>query len=375
MFTKKNTPVMYRPKKTAGRVKFYIPYKMKNEREQFKKLDTSYYHPNQKLWSIINTKENIEKAEAIFRNNLIVEDLSGNTVVPKIIISPKMQEALDLNHQKMVLKGFAASTIRAYQQELKGFFSFFEKHEYKSITKDQIEGFLFHLITKYKISEQKQNTIINAIKCFYEHTLGMPREYYQITRPKKSRNLPNVLSEEEVAAILNYPKNIKHRAILHTIYSAGLRVGEVIRLRIKDIRSDDGYIFVKDSKGKRDRHTVLSDILLNLLREYYKTHKPSYWLFEGQDGGQYSVRSIQNIYRRAAKATGANPWSTPHTLRHSFATHLMKRGVNIRYIQSALGHSNIKTTEVYTKILSVNNKTLTSPLDSLYESFILPGKK
>src|SRR5690625_710731 len=375
MFTKKNTPVMYRPKKTAGRVKFYIPYKMKNEREQFKKLDTSYYHPNQKLWSIINTKENIEKAEAIFRNNLIVEDLSGNTVVPKIIISPKMQEALDLNHQKMVLKGFAASTIRAYQQELKGFFSFFEKHEYKSITKDQIEGFLFHLITKYKISEQKQNTIINAIKCFYEHTLGMPREYYQITRPKKSRNLSNVLSEEEVAAILNYPKNIQHRAILHTIYSAGLRVGEVIRLRIKDIRSDDGYIFVKDSKGKRDRHTVLSDILLNLLREYYKTHKPSYWLFEGQDGGQYSVRSIQNIYRRAAKATGANPWSTPHTLRHSFATHLMKRGVNIRYIQSALGHSNIKTTEVYTKILSVNNKTLTSPLDSLYESFILPGKK
>src|SRR5690625_5647670 len=117
------------------------------------------------------------------------------------------------------------------------------------------------------------------------------------------------------------------------MYGSGIRVGEVIRLRVDDVRSDDGYLFIKDSKGKKDRHTVLSPHLLKLLREYYIEHKPSYWLFEGQDGGQYSARSIQNIYRRAVKETGANPWSTPHTLRHSFATHLMQRGVNIRYIQ------------------------------------------
>lgn len=210
--------------------------------------------------------------------------------------------------------------------------------------------------------------ITYAIKCYYEHCLGLPREYYNITRPKKSVNLPNVLSEEEVIKILNQPSNIKHRAILHTIYGSGLRVGEVIRLRVDDVRSDDGYLFIKDSKGKKDRHTVLSPHLLKLLREYYIEHKPSYWLFEGQDGGQYSARSIQNIYRRAVKETGANPWSTPHTLRHSFATHLMQRGVNIRYIQSALGHASSKTTEVYTRILAINNETLTSPLDNLYKS-------
>src|SRR5699024_531236 len=184
-----------------------------------------------------------------------------------------------------------------------------------------------------------------------------------------------VLSIEEVAAIINQPKNLKHRAILHLIYSAGLRIGEVIRLRISDIRSDDGYIFVKDSKGKKDRHTVLSNYLLKILRKYYKAYRPSYWLFEGQQGGQYSTRSIQSIYRKAVKETGSNPWSTPHTLRHSFATHLMQRGVNIRYIQSALGHASSKTTEVYTRILAINNETLTSTLDNLYKSVKFDDKK
>src|SRR5690606_27454674 len=124
-------------------------------------------------------------------------------------------------------------------------FQYFESVESREITKEQIEGFVYHLISKYKISEQKQNQLINAIKCYYEHTLEMPREYYNITRPKKSKDLPDVLSKIEVAAIINYPSNIKHKAILHVLYAAGLRVGEVVRLRVADIRSDDGYLFIK----------------------------------------------------------------------------------------------------------------------------------
>lgn|SRR5690606_33403017 len=375
MKTERQNPIMFVPIATSGRVKFYIPYPMKAEREKFKKINSSFYHSNQKLWSVANNIEILNQAKAIFGQRLIIKDFDPAISTPKVILSEKIEQALGKNHQKMVLKGFSISTIRTYQQELKYFFSFFEQQDYKTITKEQIEGFVYHLIIKYKISEQKQNTTINAIKCYYEHTLGMPREYYTITRPKKSVNLPNVLSEEEVVAILEFPENIKHRAILHTIYGAGLRVGEVIRLRVKDIRSDDGYIFIKDSKGKKDRHTVLSNHLLLLLREYYKEHKPSYWLFEGQDGGQYSSRSIQSIYRAAANGAGVNPWSTPHTLRHSFATHLMKKGINIRYIQSALGHNSTKTTEVYTKVLGINNKTLTSPLDCLYESFTFRKNK
>ncbi|HLW32343.1 MAG TPA: tyrosine-type recombinase/integrase [Aequorivita sp.] len=363
-----HTVIMYRPKVNAGRIKFFIPYLLKNEREAFKKLNTSFYHHNQKLWSLVNTPANIALVKELFKDKMKVVDADIIAKIPKVILSEKIQEELDANHQKMILKGFSDSTIRNYQHALGQFFSYFEMADYKAVSKDQIEGFVYHLISKYKISEQKQNLIINAIKCYYEHTLGMPREYYNITRPKKSKDLPNVLSVDEVRAILNHPRNIKHKAILNVIYGAGLRIGEVIRLRIKDIRSDDGYIFVKDSKGKKDRHTVLSPLLLILLREYYRQHRPSYWLFEGQDGGQYSAKSIQNIYRRAVKETKSNPWSTPHTLRHSFATHLMQQGVNIRYIQSALGHSSSKTTEVYTRVLGISNKTLKSPLDTLFES-------
>jgi len=168
---------------------------------------------------------------------------------------------------------------------------------------------------------------------------------------------------------------LKHKTILHTIYGAGLRVGELIRLRVVDIRSEEGYIFIKDSKGKKDRHTVLSKHLLELLREYYKIYKPAYWLFEGQTGGQYSSTSIQSIYRKAVKDTNGNPWSTPHTLRHSFATHLMERGTSLRHIQAALGHNSSKTTEIYTRVLAINNKTIKSPLDSMYESVSLDEKK
>lgn len=362
-----NHIIMYLPQAKSGRLKIFIPYEMKKEREVFKKLNGTFYHFHQKLWSIVNITENIKKLEVLFGEKLSKQATRAPTVIPKVEISGAIRAELDRNHQKMILKGFSSATIRNYQSNLTQFFQYFETVEYRGITKEQIEGFLYYLISKYKISEQKQNQLINAIKCYYEHTLGMPREYYNLTRPKKSKDLPDVLSKQEVAAIINYPSNIKHKAILHALYGAGLRVGEVVRLRVTDVRSADGYLFIKDGKGKKDRHCTLSPLLLDILREYYRQHKPSYWLFEGQQGGQYTAQSIQRIYRKAVKGTNSNPWSTPHTLRHSYATHLMEHGVNIRYIQSSLGHSSIKTTEVYTRVIGINNKTLTSPLDTLYE--------
>lgn len=365
------TILMYLPRKNAGRIKFLIPFVMKEERLAFKQLNGSYYHPNQRLWSLPNTEKHIKQVVALFGKKLQEVSTNAPPEMPVPVVTESIQLELDRHYQKMKLRNYSDSTIRTYQANLTQFFDYFKHGDLATLTKEQIEGFVFELVQKYKISEQKQNMMINAIKSYYEHTLGMPREYYTITRPKPSKDLPNTLSEAEVLAIINAPDNIKHKAILHTIYSAGLRIGEVVRLRVKDVRSDDGFLFIKDSKGKKDRHTVLSPLLLDLLRKYYKVHKPSYWLFEGQDGGQYSATSIQQIYRRAVKQTGSNPWSTPHTLRHSFATHLMQRGVNIRYIQRALGHSSTKTTEVYTRVLSINSKTLKSPLDVIMESAIL----
>jgi site-specific recombinase XerD len=171
-----------------------------------------------------------------------------------------------------------------------------------------------------------------------------------------------------VFKIIQNPKNIKHRAILWTIYSAGLRISELVNLRIVDIHSEDGFIFVKDSKGKKDRRTILSTHLLELLRLYYKEHKPSYWLFEGLNGGKYSVCSVRSIFRKAVDLSGSNPWSTVHTLRHSFATHSIENNVSLRHIQVMLGHNSPKTTEIYTKTIEINNKKVASPLDFLIKN-------
>lgn len=351
----------------AKRIKIQIPYEHHAVRQLIKKELGGYYHPTQKLWSILNTKEIKQKFDKLLHKQYVVQELTATPIRPKKALNKKSLEELEKTIQKLTLRGLSHSTIETYTSALKSFFSYFEAHDITRVSKEQIEAYLYHLVSKYRISESLQNTTINAIKSYYEHVLGQPREFYDIQRPKKSKELPNILSMEEVVALLESPQNIKHKAILTTIYSAGLRIGELIKLRVVDIRSDDGYIFIKGAKGKKDRHTVLSETLLKILRQYYKVHKPSYWLFEGQDGGQYSTKSVQNIFRKAVKDSNANPWATPHTLRHSFATHLLQQGVSVRLIQSMLGHSNSKTTEIYTHVMRINSSEVKSPLDVILE--------
>ena len=327
-------------------------------------MNTTWYHSNQKLWSIINTSEAKKKLLEVLGDNweLDIESPKSKVINSKISLSESSNDALDRLHQKIVLKGYSNSTLKTYRNF---FFKFLSYFNLKDVTKDEIEAFIFKMVVKEKLSESAQNQLVSAIKFYYENVLAQPKEYYNIQRPKKSKNLPNVFSKTEVKKLLDHPINVKHKAILTTIYSVGLRIGEVIKLRIVDIRSEEGYIFVKGAKGKKDRRTLLSNKLLDLLRIYVKKEKPSYWLFEGQTGGQYSIRSIQSIFRRAIKETGLNPWATSHTLRHSFATHLLQQGASLRYIQNLLGHSSSKTTEIYTHILTVNNKEFENPLDTM----------
>ncbi len=358
-------PILYESLPNAKRFKVFIPYSLRNIREAFKKINSSFWHPNQKLWSVINTAENLALVKFVFNNNYILKPLE----LPKKIKTKKLNNnaisALNELEKSLIIKRFGASTIRTYKNMFTVFLSKFKEYDLKKISKEEIEGFIYQLILKNKISESYQNQLINAIKAYYEHVLGFPREYYDIKRPKKAVSIPNVLSEKEVFKIIESPQNLKHKAILWTIYSAGLRISEVINLRIVDIHSEEGFIFVKDSKGKKDRKTVLSPLLLKLLRLYYKDYQPSYWLFEGQSGGKYSVGSIRSIFRKAVDLTNSNPWSTVHTLRHSFATHCIENKVSLRHIQTMLGHNSPKTTEIYTKTIEINNKKITSPLDNL----------
>ena len=366
--------IIYHPLKNAKRIKVFIPYQLYEVRSKFKKLNTSFWHPNQKLWSIVNTKENYEQVQRILGDNYEIKQEKPFKKVELAVLNENSLQILDDLEKRLVLKHYSRSSISTYKNMLSVFLSRFQNSNLSEVTKEQIEQFIYELIKSNNISESYQNQIINSIKAYYEHVLGKPREYYSIERPKKSVQLPNVLSQKEVMDLIQSPKNIKHKAILWTIYSAGLRISELINLRISDIHSEEGYIFVKDSKGKKDRKTILSAHLVDLLRRYYKVHRPSYWLFEGQSGGQYSTTSIRKIYRRAVKASGANPWSTVHTLRHSFATHCIENNVNLRYIQNMLGHGSPKTTEIYTKTIQINNKNISSPLDNLIKNNNLQPK-
>lgn len=367
--------VIYKPLPRSNRFKIFIPFQKKEERAWLKTINSSFYHPTQKLWSLVNSTENLQLVQKQFKGKCTLQALDNTSrQQPKVELNEKQKEALTLCEQKFILKSFSPSTIKNYLGALVHFFSFFKQHQLEEVSKAQIESYVYHLKSKYSISDTKQNLVINAIKAYYEHVMGKPREYYDIQRPNKSKTLPNVFSKEEVQALIKVTTNLKHKAILLTIYSTGIRISEAINLRIKDIHSDEGYLFIKDSKGKKDRKTVLSPILLNVLRTYYRNYKPSYWLFEGQDGGKYSAKSIQNILRKAIDLSKANPWGTVHTLRHSFATHLLQEGVNLRTIQIMLGHSSSKTTEIYTHILAINNKTAKSPLDFM-ENFNIFDKK
>lgn len=349
----------------AHRLKLHIPYAHHDGRAVIKKMNGSWYHPTQKLWSISNSPTVMAEVKKIFGESLEIKEVEERKSIPTKRLNEHSEAILEKYQTKLVLLGYSNHTLNSYKNGFIKFLTYFESHEVNALTKDQIEQYVYHLKSKYGLGEKKQNILINSIKFYFEKVLGKPREHYQVTRPKKAKELPNVLSKEEVKRLLDSADYIKHKAILATIYSAGLRISEVVNLRLTDICSAEGNIFIKGAKGKKDRYTVLSPKLLQILRAYYKKDKPSYWLYEGQDGGQYSTSSIQKLYRKYAKASNINPWSTPHTLRHSFATHLLESGASLRHVQSALGHSSVKTTQIYTHVLYVNNKTLNSPMDLL----------
>ena len=265
------------------------------------------------------------------------------------------------NH--LIQRRYSKSTYNTYTSYFSQFLEYFSGKDIENLPYDDINDYLLELIRDKKISASQQNQRINAIKFYYEKVLGHERTRYEIKRPKKERKLPTVLSKNEVNRILNITSNLKHRTILTAVYSGGLRRSELINLKVEDIDSDRKLIKICGAKGKKDRYTLLSDTLLLLLREYYIEYRPKTWLFEGMNGGQYSATSIENIFRKAVKKSGIKKYVTPHSLRHSFATHLLEQGTNLRYIQEILGHQDPKTTEIYTHVANNELGNIKNPLD------------
>ncbi len=265
----------------------------------------------------------------------------------------------------LVLKNYSKRTIRTYGVLFRYFMEYYADRDVNTLTDEEIRDYLLYLVDKRKVSQSYQNQAINAIKFYYEKILGRKANTYYLQRPKAEKKLPSVLSEQEVVLILKQIRNLKHQCIIYLIYSAGLRLNEVINLKVEDVDSMRMVLYIRNGKGRKDRMSLLSERVLAVLRDYYRQYRPKVWLFEGQDGEKYSDRSVQEIFKTAKLRSGIRKQASVHTLRHSFATHLLERGIDLRYIQELLGHTNSKTTQIYTHITKKGMEKIKSPLDTL----------
>ncbi|WP_424964068.1 site-specific tyrosine recombinase/integron integrase [Ekhidna sp.] len=278
--------------------------------------------------------------------------------------------ALEQLRTKLAARRYSMSTQKVYYHCFRSFLSYVYPLPLHHVGREQVYSYHREMIEKQNISRSTQNQSINAIKFYLEHVLGQDRQSFNLERPKKVKKLPDVLSVEEVARILKATHHLKHKAILTTIYSAGLRIGELLDLKTTDIDSSNMRIWIRAGKGCKDRLTTLSPHLLKLLRVYFRKYRPYEYLFEGQHGGPYSPTSVRKILAKACKRAGIKKKVRPHTLRHSFATHLLEQGTNLRYIQTLLGHTSAKTTEIYTHVSTKNLEEIKSPLDGMVGSGI-----
>ena len=269
--------------------------------------------------------------------------------------------------ETLQLRAYSLSTIRTYRSEFAQLLNILKDKNVDELDAERLRSYFLYCINTLKLSENTLHSRINAVKFYFEQVLGRERFFMDIPRPKKPYILPNVLAISQVEKLFAKLENLKHKTMLFLAYSAGLRVSEVVNLSIKDIHSDRMVINIRGAKGKKDRTVILSEGILKLLRKYYVAYKPKTWLFEGQYGEntQYSSRSLQQIFHRAKNAAKILQDVTFHSLRHSYATHLHERGTDIKLIQELLGHSDIKTTMIYTHVSNLTIERVKSPFDQL----------
>jgi integrase/recombinase XerD len=268
--------------------------------------------------------------------------------------------------QWMRSKRYSESTISSYSETLKTFLIFYREKPVAAINNEDVIIYNNEYILKNKLSASYQNQTVNAIKLFFMTVRETKIEVDKIHRPKRAKLLPNVLSKEEIKLILNAHSNIKHKMMLSLIYSCGLRCGELLALRPVHIDSKRNIVLLKNAKGNKDRIVPLSPKILDMLRQYYKVCKPTTYLFEGQTAGMsYDSRSLQLVLKQALQKAGITKPATLHWLRHSYATHLLESGTDLRYIQELLGHSCSKTTEIYTHVSTKSIQQIKSPFDDL----------
>jgi len=262
------------------------------------------------------------------------------------------------------VKRYSKSTQKTYIQAISQFLDYFSKKDPAELNHEDIFRYVEHKIKDKQISFSTQKGIIGAIKLFYKHIYNKNIKIDYIYPDRREHKLPKVLSAEDIKKVLGSIDNLKHKTLISTIYSSGMRISEVLNLKISDIDSKRMMVIIENSNGNRDREVMLSENLLILLRQYYKAYKPKKYIFEGQGGGKYTARSAEQVFKKALRNAKINKEASLHTLRHSYATHLIEQGIDIRIVQELLGHKNIKTTQIYTHITDIRKLKIKSPFDN-----------
>jgi integrase/recombinase XerD len=333
-----------------------------------------------KCWHIANNRSNLKELFRVFKGKAYVN--ADALFLPKTSAQLPTTTAekfvpideLDANHFKKIAqfkdwlssRRYSPNTIKTYTEALRTFLKFYHNKPIAEINNQDLIRFNNEYILHNGFSSSFQNQVVNAIKLFFGKIENTQLEVDLIHRPKREKKLPNVLSKEEVKLLLQSLSNVKHKAMLSLIYSCGLRRSELLNLKLTDIDSKRNVIIIRQSKGRRDRIAPLSLKILELLREYFVAYKPKVWLFEGQDkSSKYDERSLASVLKQAVLKSKINKPITLHWLRHSYATHLLENGTDLRYIQEILGHSRSTTTEIYTHVSNKSIQKIVSPFDNL----------
>ena len=340
----------------------HLPYSP-DRVKKMRMIPNRRWDAERKVWVIAYSDDLLATLKKLFAVDKL--EITHNGPLPTLPEKETLICALD---DELKLRKYSHRTRKTYRNQFRRFLSALNT-PIDEITETEIRNYLLHLIDDKGISRNYLNQVISTIKFVYRHVLKRPRAVEGIPRPKEERLLPVILSRSEVICIFKTLRNLKHRALLILAYSSGLRVGEVVRLKKRDIDSDRDMIHIRKAKGKKDRYVPLSPIAQKTLIAYQQAFGPINWLFEGQREGRHlTERSIQKTIQRTVEKAHISKHVTMHTLRHSFATHLLEDGTDLRYIQELLGHHRPETTMRYTHVAKTNARNVRSPLDNIDEA-------
>ena len=315
-------------------------------------------------WSASNKRWYLTDNNAV-RNEI---GMTPKTEIGKAVMSqihPVNQAALNRMHELLLLKAYSPNTIRTYCVEFSQLLYLLKDTPVDTLTPERLRAYFLYCVNKLKLSENLIHSRINAIKFYFEQVLRREKFFIEIPRPQKKSSLPKVMSKKDIAKIFACVDNLKHLLMLKLCYGMGLRVSEIVNLKITDIDSSRMLVHIEAAKGKKDRCVVLPSSALDELRNYYRIYRPKTYLFEGQHGGQYAIRSAQAVFKNAMQKAKINKSIGIHGLRHSYATHLLECGTDMYFIQKLLGHKDMKTTEIYAKVSNRQFSNIKSPLDSM----------